>query len=349
MFEFAISLNKRHRPTKIIFASWIISCCAHLLFFTILVENPKLLRGGFYHQFRAFPLIRNMWPTLNRDKKDKEKDAGRIVTVLKPMEAPSLAMLKKYMEQDLGKKEDNSPPVHVKWKENPKADGNKKNASTPKAQEPKIPDIAPPPQTASSGTPFVQGSKDSEIKQPGGGSSGSQIASQNDAARRGTMPLPPPAPIKTDTTDKSSSAGIGDTKKTPVEPIAKNQNAPNPFKVFENEKEAILSPESGFIVPDGFPLGEYASQINEKIKAHWWIPTNLKNSQGRTTVIFSIAKSGKLFDVRIVTGSGNHNLDMQALNAIIGSDPAPPLPKGFTGDHIGAKFIFSYAPSFANQ
>ncbi len=72
------------------------------------------------------------------------------------------------------------------------------------------------------------------------------------------------------------------------------------------------------------------------------IPSNLRNSQGRTTVIFYIDREGRFNNAHIVTSSGSSSLDLAALNAVIESNPFPPLPKGFPGDHVGAKFVFSY-------
>ena len=92
----------------------------------------------------------------------------------------------------------------------------------------------------------------------------------------------------------------------------------------------------------GFPLGEYAGIIIERIKGNWSIPSNLRHAQGHTTVIFYIDKNGQYTGLSIVGSSGSSSLDYAALSAIIGSNPFPPLPKGFPGEHVGAKFVFSY-------
>ena len=71
-------------------------------------------------------------------------------------------------------------------------------------------------------------------------------------------------------------------------------------------------------------------------------PFKFRNSQGHTTVVFFIDKDGRYTDARIISSSGNYSLNMAALNAIINSNPFPPLPQGFPGDHVGVRYIFSY-------
>ena len=114
------------------------------------------------------------------------------------------------------------------------------------------------------------------------------------------------------------------------------------IKVFEDEQKAIRSSDSGFFDTEGFPLGDYTNLIVERIKGKWFIPSNLRNSKGNTTVIFYINRDGHFMNARITTSSGSNSLDLAALNAVIESNPFPPLPEGFPGDHVGAKFIFSY-------
>ena len=125
-----------------------------------------------------------------------------------------------------------------------------------------------------------------------------------------------------------------------IKPLA--ETAQNNFPLLDNEQKIIRSEGSGLFNTGGFPLGEYANLIIERVKGNWMIPSNLRTSQGRTTVIFYIDREGRSADARIVISSGSNSLDIAALSAILGSNPFPPLPKGFPGDRVGAKFIFSY-------
>jgi TonB family protein len=113
-------------------------------------------------------------------------------------------------------------------------------------------------------------------------------------------------------------------------------------QVFDTQQKAIQAEGSGLFDTKGFPLGDYAEAIIQRIKGNWYIPSNLRNSQGRTTVIFFIGKDGRYTNAHIVTSSGSTSLDLAALNAVLVSNPFPPLPSGFPGERVGAKFVFSY-------
>jgi TonB family protein len=336
MFEFAISQNERRRPTKRRIASWIASCLAHAFLIIILIENPGLLHGGKYHRFRGI-----LSTALFERSTSESVSNDRLVTLLRPMTAPSAETLKKYI-YDWNKKGEGPPPVRVRWKENLETSGDEKAAPMPKVKESKSPEIKIP---ANEVAGSVQGNADSS---PDGSSSGSSaVTVQSEAAKKNTIPLPPPSPSgKTDLAANAAPASIPNTKPSAgASTEKKSANSPDAVKVFDNEQQALRKEGTGFFdVPKGFPLGDYANIIIERIKGKWFIPSNLKNSQGHTTVVFFIDKDGRFTDARIIASasSGNNSLDLAALNAIIESDPFPPLPKGFPGDHIGAKFVFSY-------
>jgi TonB family protein len=333
MFEFAISLNQKRRLPKIVICSWIASCLVHLLLLLVLVENPQLLRGGNIHDFRGVSLPWKIFQKSQDDFKD-----SRIVTFTKPMEMPSAATLKKYA-YDWNKKGEGPPPVIVRWKNDPVIPSYKTMPLMPKVQESKAPDIAlQATEMASVSHESVPGIQNPESKQPGG-PTGAQISASIDAEKKGTVNLPPPSPVKPEIANNVAPAAIPNGIKPTTPPSGTDS-----MRVFKDEKQALSKEGSGFFgnIPEGFALEEYANKIIERIKGRWFIPSNLKNSQGRTTVIFYIDKNGRFSGTRIVVGSGDYRLDTMALNAIIQSDPADPLPAGFPGDRIGAKFVFSY-------
>jgi TonB family protein len=332
MFEFAISRNQRRPPSKITIGSWIASCLVHVLLVIVLVENPHLLRGGRVHDFRGISLP---WKLFENSEDDIENN--RIVTFTKPMEMPSEATLKKYL-YDWDKKRKDLPPVKVPWKGGPDISLAKKAPATPKVQAPKAPEASVPAnKIASTVYEPVPGTQEAASKQPGG-PVGAQISAQIDEGKKGIVNLPAPSPANPEVAKNIAPSTIPNSIKPSAPP-----NGKEAVKVFDNETQAIAKEGSGFFdIPKGFPLGEYANKIIERIKGRWFIPSNLRNSQGRTTVIFYIDKNGRFSGTRIVMGSGNNSLDFAALNAIIQSDPADPLPPGFPGDRIGAKFVFSY-------
>jgi len=324
MFEFAISQHQKHPPTKRFLASAALSVFSHFLVVLILIEYPELLRAGYIHWFSQVTLSRPI---------AKERQ-WRTVTVVRspgPIEMPSAETLRKYAyDWAAHAKKNPSPPIRVRWGNEPPAMA--ADTPVPATSTKAMPDprpTAPVPADAGAGAESARGTTAVYLPPPGIMTAPKEIPKRIPEAAGNTAPSSIPDSIKQPTAVTASK------------PTAPPQEKVAP-KVFENEQSAIRAEGSGLFDTKGFPLGEYASLIIERIKGNWMIPSNLRNSQGRTTVIFFIDKDGRFSDARIVTSSGSSSLDLAALNAVIGSNPFPPLPKGFPGDHIGAKFVFSY-------
>jgi TonB family protein len=118
----------------------------------------------------------------------------------------------------------------------------------------------------------------------------------------------------------------------------------NTLKTPADDQKSAKSSGIGIFDDKGFPLGDYKDLIVERVKSRWFIPSNLKKSQGRTTLIFHIDKEGRCANLRISSRSGINSLDLAALSAVTESNPFPPLPKGFPGDHIGVKLVLIVEP-----
>jgi TonB family protein len=331
MFDFVTSKNQQRRSPARIFASWIVSCLVHLCFLLLLVQYPQLLQGGMYHHFHPLAAIANLFGTIPPG----DDNNWRTVTVLRtPMTEPSAATLKKYLKH-WNQKGSDSSPVQIRW-------GNEQKKALenlppmPKIiQDPNAPNRLPPPNEKPAAGALAGNSTESAA------GSSTTVPADSNAGKKGTIDLPPPGPAsKPEVASNNPPSSIPEGIKPPVAPQPKES-----VKIFENEQKAIRSSDSGFFgVPEGFPLGEYANLIKERIKGNWFIPSNLKNSQGHTTIIFYIGRDGSFSNARIEpsASSGNTSLDRAALKALIDSNPFPPLPKGFPGDRIGAKFVLSY-------
>jgi TonB family protein len=340
MFDYAISQYERRRISKRTLSALIASFLIHLLGIIILINNPSLLQGGKLYQFRAMPLIQYIYSL--RFQEDKEDD-WRMVTLLKksePMTAPSIATIKKYLN-DLNRKGPGAGLSTVRI-----SLANEQNAATatptPKTnQEMKDPR---PTSLAQEAAGTTQNPSDTATNTPGSETDAQKNLS---ASEKGSINNLVPGKEGTNTA-KTETAGNTAPRSIPnsIQPEASiPKSIDNSARVFENEKKAIQSEGSGLFGTKGFPLGDYVRIITERIKGNWYIPSNIKNTQGRTTVIFYIDKNGRFTDARIVNRSGSNSLDLAALNAVLESDPFPPLPKGFPGDHVGAKFVFSYNES----
>jgi TonB family protein len=333
MFDYAISSSKRRRLSGRTISSYIVSGFIHLLMILALVEYPQLLRGGFYHRFNSLSRIADHLMSKSKDGSDR----WRTVVVLKPqskMMAPSAATLKKYM-YDWSKKGkgDEAPPIRIRFGDEQKA-ALKDLPPMPRIrQEPKLPELSlPPNELAAANTSALSGDSSSKSLPNAG--------YEPAFPRREPGALPAPIyPPKNESAENSAPSSIPKGIKPPTSTDAA---PPGAVRVFESEQKAIHSPDSGIFDTKGFPLGEYVNIIKERIKGNWFIPSNLQNFQGHTTIIFYIERDGRYANARIVKKSGSNSFDNAALMAVIGSDPFPPLPEGFPGKHIGAKFVLSW-------
>jgi TonB family protein len=326
MFDFATSRNQRRKLTKLFIASGIASCLAHFVVLILVIKYPQVLQGAISFNFRLNIIT----------KLDNDNEKGRIIAYAgdpQRMNVPSAAILRKWLTA-LGIKESGTPPpIRIR---SGNAVARSDRPPMPKVPEVKNPEVSIPPNELA---PIV-----SDSTAPGTGNSQSSAGTKSDSTAGKQDPAEQPSPgsaAKPEVAliDKAPSKippSINpplDTTHTPTKNVdlSNNQGKPAPtpqIDIFDNP-----SP--------GFPMGEYINLIVERIKQKW-NTTNLKNSQGHTTVIFYINKSGQYANAHIVTSSGSKPLDDSALLAIIGSNPFPALPKGFPGDHIGAKFVFSY-------
>ncbi len=314
-----------------IFLSWILSCLAHFLMLILLIQFPQLLRGGMFYRYSAFPLISSM----TRPESGDDTNNWRTVAVLKDlsrMTAPSAATLKKYL-YDWDNKESGSPPIRLSW-------GDVEISRPDLPPMPRVRRDAEEPDISLTPNEFA-------FENP----SSAAITEEADSGRFGIQKdgeaeKQEPAYLSTEESSQKTELAANTAPSRIPDSISASPGAPpaakDTIRVFEDEQKAIRSQDSGFFDTEGFPLGEYTSIIVERIKGKWYIPSNLRNSRGNTTIIFYIDRDGQFMNARIVMSSGSNSLDLAALNAVIESNPFPPLPEDFPGDHVGAKFIFSY-------
>jgi TonB family protein len=328
MFDYAISRSRRIKPTKRIFASWLASAFTHCLLLLLLIEFPQMLRGGRDHQFRGIFGARSESEDINQD--------WRTVTMLENPErmvAPSAAMLKKTLPK-WDNKGSGTEPIRVRF-----GDLNAILSDLPpmpKApKEVKKPEISLPENSLAAGASQANQNIDTGNS---GTSAGNRDSNSNKKEPSGLTSGKDP---KTEISANIAPSKIPDSINPSPNPASSSKSSAG---VFENEKGALRSPGIGLFDTRGFPLGDYRDIIVARVKGKWFIPSNLKNSQGQTTIVFYIDKDGRYANARIVASSGNNSLDFAALAAIIESNPFPPLPKGFPGDHIGVKLVLIVEP-----
>jgi TonB family protein len=327
MFDFVISGNRKRRLGKLLVVSGATSIAAHLLALLFLIEYP--LPG---------PSIWRLRPS-RQTQIEIDIENWRLVTNLPTkMTMPSPETLKKLFSGSEKKLPEPKPVVEIKTpkpKPIPTPLNNPKAAISNPPSNPKVsveaktalppPDMEPTPPVSITSKP-----------ETGGPESTAGNQNNSNAKKQEPVSLHPPAPeAKSEVTMSIPPPKPDPIKATPDIPSI----SPGSSNVSEGGKKVDI------IIPGNeskdFPMGDYLNLIAEMIKEKWLIPSYLKNSRGRTTVLFFIEKDGRAMNVRILTPSGSNPLDMAALSAVLSSN-LPALPKGFPGEHIGVRFKFSY-------
>src|SRR5437867_1496463 len=340
MFEFAISQHRKRPPTKKFIASWFISCILHAAVLVVLIDNPSLLRHRA-HMWIRVPVFLLPSPP--------KAQSWRTVTFLgsSRMQMPSRETLKRVL-YDWNKTvvPTSEPPIRIRWSDRVSVS----KSAKPKPVRPVRPalgteDPKPGPETLAAGK---EPAKDGAAKVGDDGGSelpGAVAGTSSSNEKKRAVSLPPPEsteprhiPKKVgETAENTSPSEIPKGTAPPQKPAVQQQP-----QIFKDERSAIRAEGSGLFDTQGFPLGEYARLILERIKGNWSIPSNLRNSQGRSTLVFFIEKDGSVSNLKVVASSGSQSLDLSALHAVLLSKPLPPLPGGFPGEHVGAKFVFFY-------
>ncbi len=316
----------------------VVSCLAHVAALALISAYPELLTPGLNRWLRI-PITIGPQSELRN---------SRIVTFVGRgvMPMPSAETLRKNTYDWNAAGSGKNPPIVVQWDKKSGDQAEAKRAATrpvPGREEPKPAPVSPG-DPGSGGQAADAGAGDAAQAGYGGAAAGGGSGIVPLPSPSETRPAqPPPKVVDANVAPKTIPDSIPPPPPAPAPPKpAPAQQAPAPVKVFEDEQKAIRSEGTGLFDTKGFPLGDYANMIIERIKGNWYIPSNLRNSQGRTTVIFFIGKDGRYTNAHIVTSSGSTSLDLSALNAVLVSNPFPPLPRGFPGEQVGAKFVFSY-------
>jgi TonB family protein len=97
--------------------------------------------------------------------------------------------------------------------------------------------------------------------------------------------------------------------------------------------------------PMGVDFRPYLIRILATVRRNWYavMPESAKlGRRGRTTIQFSIDRSGRVPKLVIASPSGAESLDRAAVASISASHPFPPLPGEFRGAEVRLQFNFSY-------
>ncbi len=95
----------------------------------------------------------------------------------------------------------------------------------------------------------------------------------------------------------------------------------------------------------GVNFGPYLARLLYVVRQNWYaiIPESARlGEKGRVALLFDIARDGTVHNLRLLSSSGSQALDLAALASIKASNPFPPLPSSFTGNHLTLEFIYLY-------
>ena len=87
-------------------------------------------------------------------------------------------------------------------------------------------------------------------------------------------------------------------------------------------------------------FGPYMKELQRRIKMNWDPPKG--NESKRVILLFSIARDGRLLNVKVQRSSGLPAADKAALDAVKLTAPFKPLPPEFKGNSVDIQFTFDY-------
>jgi TonB family protein len=93
--------------------------------------------------------------------------------------------------------------------------------------------------------------------------------------------------------------------------------------------------------------GWYIDAVRRQISLNWQQstidPAVRASRSARCTVTFSIARDGKIKDIRVAQTSGNYSMDTSAQRALLSIEKMPALPSDYSGSYVNVTFDFDLA------
>jgi len=119
---------------------------------------------------------------------------------------------------------------------------------------------------------------------------------------------------------------------------------PSPPPGTETEPSALQLPQ---LISDaqGVDFAPYLRVILQTVKRNWQsvMPEAVHLGRtGKVSIVFSVGRDGQVIKMVVSTPSGIESFDRAAISGISMSNPFPPLPGAFKGDHIAVQFNFAY-------
>jgi colicin import membrane protein len=158
---------------------------------------------------------------------------------------------------------------------------------------------------------------------------------------RETPPVPQPEPPRAKPKSKPVKAPHKPAAKKDTMPefeLKKTQAPPREGKP-ETPQAPIEAKPSGKPVAvavstatgEDFKFPPYLAMVRDKIVASWNPPPGLKGVLSK--VQFTVHRSGRVGETKLIASSGNFYFDQAAMRAIMTASPLPPMPEEFFRDY----------------
>lgn len=127
----------------------------------------------------------------------------------------------------------------------------------------------------------------------------------------------------------------------PIEKIEKQNREDSLKKVVETDKD---SEETISLDTRDTRYVSYARLIKKRLASCWGYPKEAKEQliEGKSHVIFSLSRDGRLTNVLITGSSGHEILDREGMDAVSRAAPFPPFPGTITVGKLNINVTFDY-------
>ncbi|MCS7026268.1 MAG: TonB C-terminal domain-containing protein [Bryobacteraceae bacterium] len=161
---------------------------------------------------------------------------------------------------------------------------------------------------------------------------------------------PRPSEVKLDTPKPGVEQAVARVIQRPGGRLVVGDDLEGPFTGAESFSQQAAPGRMGSQLellsdPQGADFRGYLITVLSTVRRNWFavIPESARmGRRGRTVIQFAIAKNGSVPKLVISSPSGAEPLDRAAVAGISASNPFPPLPAEFRGDHIRLQLSFSY-------
>jgi len=157
---------------------------------------------------------------------------------------------------------------------------------------------------------------------------------------RETPPAPQPEPIKEKPQEKTKKAQPKTVPKKSAMPEYE-QKKQKPSQQAEDKPVEAAKPAAkpagrteGVAVStatgEDFKFPPYLALVRDKIEQNWNPPPGAQGTKSK--VQFTVLRSGRVGEAKLIESSGNFYFDQAAVRAILMASPLPPMPEGFYRD-----------------